>query len=163
MQVWPQLVNFPQAMRLCTRSRVSTIRASFKPRSRDAHSCMSLDWPASDRQVAVVINVAGALATQLQGDGCQMFSSSLHDQFAHHAVAGVKDVVEPLPQQFLGLRNAPGYYRVKFLIDTERDDLSSNVGKFFDPIDKNNSPSSCYFTIKAWLSNKEWQRPNSCF
>lgn len=85
-----------------------------------------------------------------------MFSSSLHDQFAHHAVAGVKDVVEPLPQQFLGLRNAPGYYRVKFLIDTERDDLSSNVGRFFATIDKNNSLSSCIFTIKAWLSNKDW-------
>lgn len=85
-----------------------------------------------------------------------MFSSSLHDQFAHHTVAGVKDVVEPLPQQFLGLRNAPGYYRVKFLIDTERDDLSSNVSRFFNPIDKNNSLSSCVFTIKAWFSNKEW-------
>lgn len=48
-----------------------------------------------------------------------MLSSGLHDQFAHRAVAGVKDVVEPLPQQFLGLWNAPAYYRVKFLPQRE--------------------------------------------
>lgn len=30
MQVWPQLVYFPQAMRLCVRSRVSRIRASLQ-------------------------------------------------------------------------------------------------------------------------------------
>lgn len=83
--------------------------------------------PAGYGYVAVLVDVAGALAAQLQGNGREVFGSGLHDQLSHHAVAGVEDVIEPLAQQLLGLRHSPGYYRVELL--TPRRD-TQQTGQF---------------------------------
>lgn len=76
--------------------------------------------PAGYANVTVLVDVAGALAAQLQRDGCQMFGGGLHDHFPHHTVAGVKDVIEFLAQKFLGLWDSSGHYRVKLLKQNER-------------------------------------------
>lgn len=88
--------------------------------------------PACYGYVAVLVDVAGALAAQLQGDGREVFGSGLHDQLSHHAVAGVEDVIEPLAQQLLGLRHSPGYDRVELLTprrDTQQTFSSNKVSK----------------------------------
>lgn len=88
--------------------------------------------PAGYGYVAVLVNVAGALAAQLQGDGREVFGSGLHDQLSHHAVAGVEDVIEPLTQQLLGLRHSPGHYRVELLTprrDTQQTFSSNKASK----------------------------------
>lgn len=87
--------------------------------------------PAGYGYVAVLVDVAGALAAQLQGDGREVFGSGLHDQLSHHAVAGVEDVIEPLAQQLLGLRHSPGYDRVELLTprrDTQQTFSSNGRG-----------------------------------
>ena len=73
--------------------------------------------PAGDSEVTVLVDVAGALPSQLQGDGGQVFGRSLHDDATHHGVAGVDDVVEALLQQLLGLLDAARHHRVQ-LLDT---------------------------------------------
>lgn len=72
-------------------------------------------WPAGYAYVAVLVDVAGALAAQLQGDGCQVFGGSLHDHFAHRAVAGVENVIKSLSQKLLSLWNSSRHYRIKLL------------------------------------------------
>lgn len=71
--------------------------------------------PAGYANVAVLVDVAGALAAQLQGHGGQVFGSGLHDHFAHRTVTGVEDVIESLAQKLLGLCYSSRHYRVKFL------------------------------------------------
>ena len=62
---------------------------------------MGVRLPAGDSEVAVLVDVAGALAPQLQGDGGEVAGRRLHHQTAHRAAAGVEDVVEALLQQLL--------------------------------------------------------------
>ncbi|TNN66437.1 hypothetical protein EYF80_023345 [Liparis tanakae] len=76
-----------------------------------AVSCPGKQSETGDAQVTVLVDVAGALAAQLQGDRRQVLGSCLHDEFPHHAVAGVEDMIKPLTQQLLGLRHAPGHHR----------------------------------------------------
>lgn len=59
--------------------------------------------PAGDGDVTVLVDVTGALAPQLQGNGGEVFGCCLHHQFTHHAVPCVEHMVEPLTQQLLGL------------------------------------------------------------
>ena len=74
--------------------------------------------PARHADVTVLVDVAGALSPQLQGDGGQVLGCGLHDQAAHHAVARVEDVIEPLAKELLGLWYATGHHRVELLQHT---------------------------------------------
>lgn len=125
MQVWPQLVYFPQAIRLNSRVKINRreLRKVVDPNSYKrmnqsktlGKQCHSWFWPAGYAYVAVLVDVAGALAAQLQGDGRQVFGSGLHDHFAHRAVAGVENVIKSLPQKLLSLWDSSGHYRIKLL------------------------------------------------
>lgn len=93
--------------------------------------------PAGYGYVAVLVDVAGALAAQLQGDGREVFGSGLHDELSHHAVAGVKDVIKPLAQQLLGLWHSPGYYRVELLMPGKCTQQTFSSNKAFKTIPDN--------------------------
>lgn len=71
--------------------------------------------PAGNRYVAVLVDVAGALAAQLQGDGCKVFSSCFHDYFSHCTVPSVENVIESLSQQLLSLWYPTSYHWVELL------------------------------------------------
>lgn len=90
---------------------------SLRPHTHPSTPLLSptAGWPAGNSQVAVRVDVAGALPTQLQGDRCQVLGSRCHHDFAHSRVPGVKDVIKPLCQQFCGLRHSPGDHRVQLL------------------------------------------------
>lgn len=61
------------------------------------------ELPAGDSDVTVLVDVAGALPSQLQGHWGEVACCGLHHQFAHCAAACVEDVVKPESQQLLGL------------------------------------------------------------
>lgn len=95
--------------------------------------------PAGYGYVAVLVDVAGALAAQLQGDRCEVFGRCFHDHFSHRAISSVENVIEPLSQQLLGLWYPTIYHWVELL--TYRGDkitqsirglqiISSVTGKF---------------------------------
>lgn len=71
--------------------------------------------PAGYGYVAVLVDVAGALAAQLQGDRCEVFGRCFHDHFSHCAVSSVENVIEPLSQQLLGLWYPTIYHWVELL------------------------------------------------
>jgi len=75
----------------------------------------STDRPAGDGQVTVLVDVAGALPAQLQGDGRQVLGSRRHHNFAHSGAAGVEDVIESLLQQLGRLRYSSSDHRVQLL------------------------------------------------
>ena len=76
---------------------------------------MSGVLPAGDSDVTVLVDVAGTLPPQLQGHRGQVTSRGLHHYFPHGAAARVEDVVEPEPQQLLGLWHATCHHRVQIL------------------------------------------------
>jgi len=71
--------------------------------------------PAGNSEVTVLVDVAGALASQLQGDGGEVARRRLHHQAAHRAAPGVEDVVEALLQELLGLCHAAGDHGIEVL------------------------------------------------
>ena len=71
--------------------------------------------PAGDSDVTVLVDVAGALPSQLQGHWGEVASCSRHHQFAHCAAACVEDVVKPEPQKLLGLWHSTCHHRVQVL------------------------------------------------
>ena len=73
------------------------------------------DWPTCYGNVTVLVDVAGALPSQLQGHWGEMASCCLHHQFTHCAVSCVEDVVKSLPQQLLGLRHSTCHHWVQIL------------------------------------------------
>lgn len=82
--------------------------------------------PAGDSEVTVLVDVAGALPPQLQGHRGEVASGGLHHHFAHRAAARVEDVIEPVPQQLLGLRHSARHHRVQIL-GTNSNDLLHHI------------------------------------
>ena len=72
--------------------------------------------PAGDSEVTVLVDVAGALPSQLQGDGGEVAGRRLHHQTAHRAAPGVEDVVKALLQELLSLRHAAGHHWIQVLV-----------------------------------------------
>ncbi len=59
--------------------------------------------PAGDSDVTALVDVAGALPSQLQGHWGEVAGCSFHHQFTHCAASCVEDVIKPEFQQLLGL------------------------------------------------------------
>lgn len=96
--------------------------------SRNNKAKLALVQPAGYGYVAVLVDVAGALAAQLQGDGREVFGSCFHDQFSHGAVSGVENVVEPLSQQLLGLWHPTSNHWVELLTHRGHQIIQSHCG-----------------------------------
>ena len=73
------------------------------------------DWPTCYSNVTVLVDVAGALPSQLQGHWGEMASCCLHHQFTHCAVSCVENVVKSLPQQLLGLWHSTCHHWIQIL------------------------------------------------
>lgn len=140
MHVWPQLTNFPHVIRLHTehvfqffknlRGSYSGSQQKLKPYLLYLSNFLPRHLitlnvrhnppnggvlPAGDSDVTVLVDVAGALPSQLQGHWGEVASCSRHHQFAHCAAACVEDVVKPEPQKLLGLWHSTCHHRVQIL------------------------------------------------
>lgn len=82
--------------------------------------------PAGNRYVTVFVDVARALAAQLQCDRREVFSSCSHDDFSHCTIASVENVIESLLQQLLGLWYPTSYHWVELLTHRGQKMIQSN-------------------------------------
>ncbi len=51
--------------------------------------------------IGIAIYNTGTLTSQFQADGCEVFRSSLHDDFTHCGAAGIKNIVKTRFEQGL--------------------------------------------------------------
>lgn len=88
--------------------------------SEPPSSCL----PAGHSDVAVLVDVAGALPAQLQGHRGEVACRGLHHHSAYVAAASVEDVVKAQPEQLLGLGHPTRHHWVQVL-----ETKSSSIGQ----------------------------------